>query len=353
MSSDVLTPLNPSYVEEEEESYDVLPLNSPDEERSQGIDIISLGPSEGDAPTQDATTDTTVASRRSLFAFMMEAVWFAIVNIALLIALIIDWNNQCEGAFDLKKWAQIQMVIQTLMLFSGWAMHTRTSRGQTRRTPAMAALYIVHRLLNMFWIIWSITGIVWTFDSKGCSSSIPVLYTMCLIFSIINIVIMGLPIVVCCCSIPVTILTYCCCPSLFGIKPPKKASPRLIKSVTTKKSYKEDMMSKDDANCAICLSEYEPKDDLRFLRCGHHFHDDCIMQWLVKNKTCPFCKQEIDQIDEAKPKEEPSQPSSDHVAIEMSQIQQNAVASGSIIPELEESDDEIPLTNPHLELPQV
>jgi len=345
--TDVLTPLTHSQPSDDE-IYESLPLNSPEERgRVEDLEVISLAPpAQPEAPP--GGNESSAQVRRGVLAFTTEAIWFGIVNVALLVALAIDWNNECEGAFDLKKWAQIEIVIQTLMLFSGWAMHSKMARPPAEtRTPALAALYIIHRLLNMFWIIWSITGIVWTFDSKTCSGSMPVIYTVCLILAIVNIVILGLPVLVCCCSIPVTILTYCCCPSLFGVKPPKKASPRLIKSVTVKKSYKEDMMNKDDANCAICLCEYEPRDDLRFLRCGHHFHDECIMQWLVKNKTCPFCKKEIDQVEESKPSDK--EEVNDHVTIEISQLPSQAEPA---LTELEEySDDEIPLTNPHLQPP--
>jgi hypothetical protein len=50
----------------------------------------------------------------------------------------------------------------------------------------------------------------------------------------------------------------------------------------------------EDAQCAICLSTYETADKIRYLPCKHHFHSNCIDEWLIKNKTCPFCKRAID-----------------------------------------------------------
>ncbi|KAJ4875715.1 RING/U-box superfamily protein [Raphanus sativus] len=53
----------------------------------------------------------------------------------------------------------------------------------------------------------------------------------------------------------------------------------------------------DDVTCAICLSEYEPKETLRTIPlCQHCFHADCIDEWLKLNGTCPVCRNSPDQI---------------------------------------------------------
>ncbi|KAL5541289.1 hypothetical protein UlMin_042511 [Ulmus minor] len=46
-----------------------------------------------------------------------------------------------------------------------------------------------------------------------------------------------------------------------------------------------------DNTCSICLSEYKTKEALRTIPdCGHYFHDDCIVEWLKLNATCPLCR---------------------------------------------------------------
>ncbi|XP_013611178.1 PREDICTED: putative RING-H2 finger protein ATL69 [Brassica oleracea var. oleracea] len=53
----------------------------------------------------------------------------------------------------------------------------------------------------------------------------------------------------------------------------------------------------DDVTCAICLSEYEPKETLRTIPlCQHCFHADCIDEWLKLNGTCPVCRNSPEQI---------------------------------------------------------
>ena len=54
-----------------------------------------------------------------------------------------------------------------------------------------------------------------------------------------------------------------------------------------KKKYSENYQ------CIICMEEFVKKENLKLLPCGHIFHDNCIKQWLLKEKTCPFCKSEI------------------------------------------------------------
>ncbi|KAI3792624.1 hypothetical protein L2E82_06509 [Cichorium intybus] len=47
----------------------------------------------------------------------------------------------------------------------------------------------------------------------------------------------------------------------------------------------------DDGTCAICLSDYKPKESLRTIpECNHYFHSECIDEWLKLNATCPVCR---------------------------------------------------------------
>ncbi|KAK7358520.1 hypothetical protein VNO77_00452 [Canavalia gladiata] len=51
------------------------------------------------------------------------------------------------------------------------------------------------------------------------------------------------------------------------------------------------LLKPNDNTCAICLSEYEPKETLRSIpECNHYFHANCIDEWLKMNGTCPICR---------------------------------------------------------------
>ena len=47
--------------------------------------------------------------------------------------------------------------------------------------------------------------------------------------------------------------------------------------------------------CTVCMSEFEPGEELRRLPCGHQYHTACVDQWLKINKSCPMCKKQIDE----------------------------------------------------------
>ncbi|XP_073029072.1 E3 ubiquitin-protein ligase ATL4-like [Primulina eburnea] len=47
-------------------------------------------------------------------------------------------------------------------------------------------------------------------------------------------------------------------------------------------------------DCAVCLSKFEPHDQLRLLPlCCHAFHAACIDTWILSNQTCPLCRSTV------------------------------------------------------------
>ncbi|PKU84291.1 RING-H2 finger protein ATL52-like [Dendrobium catenatum] len=50
----------------------------------------------------------------------------------------------------------------------------------------------------------------------------------------------------------------------------------------------------EERMCAVCLSEFEDGEKVRFLpECGHCFHVECIDKWFRRNSTCPMCRQAL------------------------------------------------------------
>ncbi|KAL3586367.1 hypothetical protein D5086_013234 [Populus alba] len=55
--------------------------------------------------------------------------------------------------------------------------------------------------------------------------------------------------------------------------------------------YKAIIGLKNPFDCAVCLCEFEPEDQLRLLpKCSHAFHMECIDTWLLSHSTCPLCR---------------------------------------------------------------
>ncbi|KAG1688472.1 hypothetical protein DVH05_025775 [Phytophthora capsici] len=50
--------------------------------------------------------------------------------------------------------------------------------------------------------------------------------------------------------------------------------------------------------CSICLNEDPATDEARpvvALPCGHHFHEDCVIDWFSTSPTCPLCRRSLTQ----------------------------------------------------------
>ena len=46
-------------------------------------------------------------------------------------------------------------------------------------------------------------------------------------------------------------------------------------------------------SCMICRDNFESKNTITILDCGHVFHSGCIKEWGHYNPTCPLCKRKI------------------------------------------------------------
>ncbi|KAJ0252541.1 hypothetical protein HA466_0117260 [Hirschfeldia incana] len=48
--------------------------------------------------------------------------------------------------------------------------------------------------------------------------------------------------------------------------------------------------TQDAEPCCICQEEYIEGEDMGTLECSHHFHSQCIKEWLKQKNLCPICK---------------------------------------------------------------
>ncbi|XP_072987447.1 putative RING-H2 finger protein ATL69 [Typha latifolia] len=77
--------------------------------------------------------------------------------------------------------------------------------------------------------------------------------------------------------------------------------PVAVAAIPKMKYNRDAFRSKEDAQCSICLGEYEEKEMLRIMpTCRHNFHLACIDEWLQKQPTCPICRLPLGDIFEAK-----------------------------------------------------
>ncbi|CAN0855702.1 RING-H2 finger protein ATL2 [Linum grandiflorum] len=53
----------------------------------------------------------------------------------------------------------------------------------------------------------------------------------------------------------------------------------------------------ESIECAVCLSEFEEKEEGRTLpQCKHSFHTECIDMWFHSHSTCPLCRSPVEPV---------------------------------------------------------
>ncbi|XP_022773691.1 RING-H2 finger protein ATL79-like [Durio zibethinus] len=71
---------------------------------------------------------------------------------------------------------------------------------------------------------------------------------------------------------------------------PETAAARMVASPTLVYSTGVELAG-EEAECAICLSEFVEGEGIQVLaKCKHGFHVQCIQQWLSSHSSCPTCR---------------------------------------------------------------
>ncbi|XP_065868565.1 RING-H2 finger protein ATL57 [Euphorbia lathyris] len=79
-------------------------------------------------------------------------------------------------------------------------------------------------------------------------------------------------------------------PSAGGCSRYKGLDPELIRSLPVYSYYRGEAKYQI-LECAICLGEFEEKENVKMIPyCKHVFHLDCIGTWLRMHVTCPVCR---------------------------------------------------------------
>lgn len=75
----------------------------------------------------------------------------------------------------------------------------------------------------------------------------------------------------------------------------RRASNRAIAALPRRKFVEyAKIKAEHDAECHVCLADYEPKETLIELPCGHVYHNTCGVRWLKQSKTCPKCRAAVE-----------------------------------------------------------
>ncbi|KAI9093215.1 hypothetical protein K1719_027229 [Acacia pycnantha] len=61
-------------------------------------------------------------------------------------------------------------------------------------------------------------------------------------------------------------------------------------SVANALKEKEKEKQERRKRCAICLEDFEPREEVMLTPCKHVFHEDCLVPWVRSKVQCPVCR---------------------------------------------------------------
>jgi len=272
-------------------------------------DLVGMGPTAGGPASEADVTlsfdpNTFPGGRRFYLCWKWTNWLYMMYLLGLSVilggGLIANGSATCEK--PLRTWAAVELgifIFQLLknLLFYFWMPSILDRNPNLWRKTALAVTYLSNRVVSFIWFVWFIFGAVWTMEhSSNCPVEAPSIWLSTVSVVGIQLGLFALMVVLiwvgCCC----VCVIYICYPNIFV--PTRGATKSMINKTTTTQTFSEQSgIAKEDAICAICLSEYNVGDSLRYLPCQHHFHAECVDQWLLTNKSCASCRRAIDDPD--------------------------------------------------------
>ncbi|KAG7394761.1 hypothetical protein PHYBOEH_004689 [Phytophthora boehmeriae] len=160
----------------------------------------------------------------------------------------------------------------------------------------MAPLSQLKYGLDLAGLFWFLVGNMWVISDGARCDDGSAMYQLALWMIVISYAKIFLPCLLLLALLPVLCFCLPCVIRLLSrLQDPmrgKGATKEVIDRLETK-VYAANMFPTEDACCCICLNDYEAAQPLRVLPCAHHFHKDCVDEWLLVNSTCPTCRKSI------------------------------------------------------------
>ncbi|EJW02437.1 hypothetical protein EDEG_03141 [Edhazardia aedis USNM 41457] len=138
-------------------------------------------------------------------------------------------------------------------------------------------LGLFNNFVDAFTLFWYLTGFHWTQECKTCRVTDPMLYYTSFVWICYGMFIIVSPLIAI--ILLILLITY--------IRP---KLPII--------EYNKDRgdIGRHDANCSICLNDYNENEKIKMLPCKHHFHVNCIDEWFNVDDICPLCKKPINLL---------------------------------------------------------
>jgi hypothetical protein len=185
-----------------------------------------------------------------------------------------------------------------------------------------SVLSILRELLNQpaksillaFHAVWTVYGYAWFMKVNTCKDTAPELYfwtqVILLVAAVILLATTLLPL-----AVYLTIMMLVFLVSMGLINNRKAARPGTLDRLEVVE-YRADIFAPiDDPNdprpapeCPCCFECFDANEVIVKTPCQHYFHRRCLESWLKLAKTCPLCRNDIEEDVWARPRPEVTDP---------------------------------------------
>ncbi|GAB9463000.1 hypothetical protein Gpo141_00000476 [Globisporangium polare] len=227
-----------------------------------------------------------------------------LVNVPQIVAAAVimglKWKDETL-CYRIQIWVLIHTIHLALTLALEWALYFLNGTDASNRTIRWREQYMayVSQLkygLDLAGLFWFLVGNMWVISDGARCDDGSTMYHLALWMIIISYAKIFLPCLLLLALLPVICFCLPCVIRLLSrLQDPmrgKGATKDVINQLTTQK-FQPSQFAPEDSSCCICLNEYELQQELRVLPCAHHFHKDCVDEWLMVNSTCPTCRTSI------------------------------------------------------------
>jgi len=182
------------------------------------------------------------------------------------IVLMVHYRGILSNCPDqLRGWVYGQFIIHF------WAGLISTNRAfQTTFPPRDLG----ESICLVFSFVWLIYAFIIGYQTKGCASSYPVLYTTV----VVGAVFLGLK-------------TSQDCKTRSSRQSQPLISLPVIPSSVPYQTVKDDSLNE---SCSFCIEEFENSDMVILLPCNHVYHPRVIRAWLNTSQNCPLCRKRVE-----------------------------------------------------------
>lgn len=224
-----------------------------------------------------------------ILAFGIFAFWF-FVTVKSWYVLFCYYDAPCDQ--PLGDWLLVKLTLDVISS----AIQQRPRAGD----PPRPLTWFILGLQNA----WLVLGFHWCGECRTCQTSSPELFKwvqfLVVFGTVVTLLLMLLPVLF---YMAVLLLVY-----LIGSGrlANKRAAREDTLSLLEKVPYRAELFSNssdpdDDrpsGDCCCCCEDFNDQKPILRTPCNHYFHEDCLAQWLKLAKTCPICRQDLDQATE-------------------------------------------------------